>query len=48
MGGGGAAAAGGLPSIGSALPALGGHKPKSTGLALFDEIQIDANDAADV
>ena len=49
MGASGPAAAGGssLPSIGS-LPGIGGHKPKSTGLALFDEIEIDANDAQEV
>lgn len=40
--------ASGLPAIGSALPGIGGHKPKSTGLALFDEIEINDNDAAEV
>ena len=47
----GASGAGGgssLPSIESALPGIGGHKPKSTGLALFDEIEINADDAAEV
>ena len=43
-------ALGGLPSIGgtAGLPALGAHKPKSTGLALFDEIEITENDSSEV
>jgi len=42
---------GGLPPIGggsSGLPSLGAHKPKSTGLALFDEIEINEDDEAQV
>ena len=42
FGGGGGS---GLPSLGSALPAMGA--PKSTGLALFDEIEIKDNDTAE-
>lgn len=40
-----------LPDIGGGaadnggLPALGGHKPKQTGLALFEEIEISQDDA---
>lgn len=43
-------AIGGLPTIGgtAGLPALGAHKPKSTGLALFDEIEINENDDNEV
>ena len=45
----------GFPSLGgggsSALPSLGGfpamNAPKSTGLALFDEIEIKENDTAE-
>ena len=38
---------GGLPSLGGGmLPAMGGG-PKSTGLALFDEIEIKENDTAE-
>ena len=35
----------GLPSLGGGLPAMGA--PKSTGLALFDEIEIKENDTAE-
>lgn len=43
LGGGGG---GGLPSLGGGmLPAMGA--PKSTGLALFDEIEIKENDTAE-
>ena len=48
LGSSGQSAGSSLPNIGSALPGIGGHKPKSTGLALFDEIEINADDAAEV
>jgi hypothetical protein len=42
-----------LPSISgkpaqSSLPSLGAHKPKTTGLALFEEIEIKEDDEAEV
>lgn len=36
-----------LPAIGG-LPSLGGHKPKNTGLALFEDIDISETDAVEV
>ena len=45
MGGSSSGGMSGLPSLGSALPAMGA--PKSTGLALFDEIEIKDNDTAE-